>query len=78
MIRRDFIEEQFKEFLKRHNTSFGVYINYNNERTSAFCSYEDIIEEADYCSLISDAFKYLLIVPESFADFIRKREGIDV
>ena len=58
MTRRYFIEEQFKEFLKRHKTSFGVYINYNDHRTSAFCPYEGIIEKADYCSLISDAFKW--------------------
>lgn len=58
MTRRYFIEEQFKEFLKRHNTSFGIYINYNDHRTNAFCPYEGIIEEADYCSLILDAFKW--------------------
>lgn len=58
MTRRNFIEEQFKEFLKRHNTSFDIYINYNNHRTNAFSSYEDIIEKADYISLISDAFKW--------------------
>ena len=58
MTERDFIEEQFKEFLKRHNTSFSVYIIYNDNRTGNFYSYEDIIEDADYCSLLSDAFKW--------------------
>lgn len=58
MTRRYFIEEQFKEFLKRHKTSFDIYINYNNNRLRAFSSYNSIIEEADYVSLISDAFKW--------------------
>ena len=55
---RELIEEQFKIFLSKNDSSFDEYLIENRVSTSPFQTYSNILNSGEYTELINYAFEW--------------------